>query len=48
MRKILLINGQRSLLLEIPLFGKMKITKLPERKLKGRKFDAVIVDEVAK
>lgn len=48
MKKILLINGYRTLLLEIPLFGKMKVTKIPESKLKGRKFNAVIIDEAVK
>lgn len=46
MKKILLINPHREILIEIPLFGKMRWKKLPKRKLKGQKINILICDEM--
>ena len=45
MRRILLINSHRTIEIRISLFGRVQYEILNQEKMKGRRYDALVVDE---
>lgn len=47
MKKILLINPHRQIIIKVPIFGKMKVEIIKPKQIRGQSIDLLICDDIS-